>query len=404
MSLALGLAAAARLAAVAAVSNFQSVTGFENEKIALNLLSGHGYSMEHFSGLEPSAFMYPLYSFFLAAHFLVFGHHWAPVEVTQSLIGSLGAVLIFHLGRRLFDRMTGVVAAVIYALYPVYVYWSTQGQALEIEVVLLMALVLCWHKGMDRGGGSWAGISGFLLGLGSLSKTLYLALLPSFIIWTLATGRLRMRRAFYFYAIALSAALLTIAPWTIRNALVFHRFIPVTANSGFNLWLGNNPEATGSLYTKDGRHIASTISPELAARVRSAGDNASRDDIFKQEARRFIRENPGTFLRLIPRRLFALWYFEPYAASRFRLLRSASYLLLLPFALAGMALARGRIREHCIFYLMYATITAIYAAYFGQARFRFVVEWSLILFGAFAVSRLIRMAGIMGPPSGVEPR
>lgn len=106
----------------------------------------------------------------------------------------------------------------------------------------------------------------------------------------------------------------------------------------------------------------------------------------------------------MPRRLYALWYFEPYAPSRFGLFRSASYLFILPFALAGMALARGRIREHSIFYLMYATITVIYSVYFGQARFRFVGEWSFILFAAFTVAAAFRKAGLLSPQAAARSR
>jgi hypothetical protein len=36
---------------------------------------------------------------------------------------------------------------------------------------------------------------------------------------------------------------LGLAPWTVRNYLLFHRLIPVRSNFGLELWLGNNPDA-----------------------------------------------------------------------------------------------------------------------------------------------------------------
>ena len=45
--------------------------------------------------------------------------------------------------------------------------------------------------------------------------------------------------------IAILIALAIVSPWTIRNYLTFHRFILVSANSGMNLFEGNNPVATG---------------------------------------------------------------------------------------------------------------------------------------------------------------
>ena len=35
------------------------------------------------------------------------------------------------------------------------------------------------------------------------------------------------------------ACVLTVAPWTIRNAVVFRAFIPVSTMGGLNLWQGN---------------------------------------------------------------------------------------------------------------------------------------------------------------------
>ena len=40
-------------------------------------------------------------------------------------------------------------------------------------------------------------------------------------------------------AVLVLAAALTFAPWTIRNALVFRAFIPVSTMGGLNLWQGN---------------------------------------------------------------------------------------------------------------------------------------------------------------------
>ncbi len=137
-----------RLAAVFLISNFDTVTGFENEEIALNLVNGHGYSFTHYGPRMPSAFMYPLYTLFLAGNFLLFGHKWMPVEILQSLIGALGAPLLVMLAARLTCRRTAWTAGLLYSVYPFYVYWVTKGQALTIEVALLMGLVLAFDRGL----------------------------------------------------------------------------------------------------------------------------------------------------------------------------------------------------------------------------------------------------------------
>ncbi len=46
----------------------------------------------------------------------------------------------------------------------------------------------------------------------------------------------RKARDILFVIVFCLGMALPILPWTVRNALVFHRFIPVSVGSGFNLW------------------------------------------------------------------------------------------------------------------------------------------------------------------------
>ncbi len=387
------VALAARLVAVLAVHNFDTVTGFENEEIAINLLSGFGYSMSFHGEPMPTAFMYPLYTFFLAGHFHVFGIDWMPVEISQAVAGVLGVPLIFYLGFSFFNRMTGVAASFAYALYPVYVYWVTQGQSLAIDVVLLMLVTLCWRRGIARESFRHAAAAGLALGLAGLSKTLYLVFFPSFLIWTYLAGYLNLAKTLRFGLAVGVFALIVIAPWTARNIKTLDALVIVTDNSGFNLWLGNNPNATGGLYTEDGRHIAAAMPNELRVAAAAAETSPRRDRIFKYEALDWILENPGGFVDLVPKRLRALWFFDPYMPASHETMRTAVYLALMVPALVGVALASRRFREHALFYLFYLTMTFVYSFYFGQARFRYAIDWTFILFASYAFARVLRRLG-----------
>jgi len=379
-----------RLAAVFLLSNFDTVTGFENEEIALNLVNGHGYSFTHYGPRMPSAFMYPLYTLFLAGNFLLFGHKWMPVEILQSLIGALGAPLIVMLAGRLVCRKTAWIAGLLYSVYPFYVYWVTKGQALTIEVVLLMGLVLAFDRGLFKDGLRSAVLPGVLLGLGGLSKTLYLVFFPSFLLWSKLRSQYPWRRSLAYSFTVLAVGLAVIAPWTIRNAVRLDRFVPVTDNTGFNLWLGNNPHAAGGLYTSDGKHITETIPAKMKKKLKKAPSSPAQDDIFKERAVFFIKQNPFRFFELVPCRLSALWYFDPYMPSSYGNFRAIAYLTLLAFAVAGMVLSRRKARELSIIYFQFITITGVYAVFFGQSRFRMVLEWGLILFAAVTVERVLR--------------
>lgn len=379
-----------RAAVIGLLQNFERITGYENEEIALNLLAGRGYSMAFFGPVAPTAHQYPLYTFFLYFHFLLFGKNYLWVELTQALIGSLSCVLLAHLGRSLFDLHTGMTAGVLSALYPTYVYWTTRIQALTLEILLLIALLLLLLRAMRRDRLSDWAAAGTTLGLAALSKTLYLILVPSFFLWTWLWRHPPGPRLLKNLAVFVFAALLVIAPWTIRNAVTLRAFVPITTNGGFNLWVGNNPHASGSMFTTDHRGMRETISPEMLGRLAAAGSDVEKEKIFSQAAWTYLREHPGRFVALIPPKLRALWWFDPDLPSDYPKARQAVYLLLLFPALLGLLASAPQWRKLSIFYLIYLTLSAAYSVYYGGARFRYVIEFSFLLFAAHFLVRLAR--------------
>jgi hypothetical protein len=73
--------------------------------------------------------------------------------------------------------------------------------------------------------------AGVAVALAALTRPTALLCIPLFALY-------RPRRAH----VLLIASLLTLAPWTIRNAMHFHRLIVVNDAGGFNLWRGTHPD------------------------------------------------------------------------------------------------------------------------------------------------------------------
>ena len=93
-------------------------------------------------------------------------------------------------------------------------------------------------------------MAGVLWALTTLTRELALYLVPLAALWmlrprtTAPAGKwhawLRPPRATLVLAATLVlSSVLTIAPWTVRNAIVFRAFIPVSTMGGLNLWQGN---------------------------------------------------------------------------------------------------------------------------------------------------------------------
>jgi len=355
----------------------------ENELIALNMLAGKGYSYDLLGKPSPSAFVGVLYTAFLYFHFLIFGKNYLFVELTQALLGSVSAVLLALIGKKLIKEQVGIFSGLIFAFYPIYVYWVTVAQKLILDIFLLefslyLVLISC-----EKDRFSWHFLAGVWMGLTALSKSFYLSFIALYWLWILLWKRLKFKKALLMGILWGFGALVAISPWTIRNYRVFGRFVPLTSSAGVNFWLGNNPEATGGLYSKEGKRILSLVPPNLMEKVKKAKDEAEVDEILGKAGWEWVKSHPKKFLKLIPLRLRALWWFDPEMKSKFPLLRKIVYVFLLGLALPGAFLSRKLWRNLLIFYLLAVWETVFYSFFFGQARFRYVIEFGFILFAGY---------------------
>src|SRR5215216_1998232 len=99
------------------------------DALARSLLDGRGYSFtENWYPFTPAntptahwSFIYPLY---LAGIYAVTGYHPLLARVVQGVVsGVLICLLVYLLGRRVADEVTGLVSASLAAVYGYFVYY-----------------------------------------------------------------------------------------------------------------------------------------------------------------------------------------------------------------------------------------------------------------------------------------
>ncbi|MGH9563654.1 MAG: ArnT family glycosyltransferase, partial [Terracidiphilus sp.] len=220
------------------------IHGWEQGNVAEALLAGHGFGSPLMSH-QSSAIMPPVYPLIVAACFHLFGIHTAgsilAIHSIDCLVNALACWPIFLLARRSFGERIGWWAAWVWAFFPYGIYfsaawaWSTH----------LLLLCLCWllvlAQQMEQSPrlSLWAGF-GLLAGFTGLTEPSVLVIIP--FLLALACWRLRRagKRWFVPGCVAGVVVAAALSPWMIRNALVFHRFIPMRDSMGLELWLGNN--------------------------------------------------------------------------------------------------------------------------------------------------------------------
>jgi len=186
----------------------------------------------------------PLYPYFVAVLHRAFSSLSAVLWI-QAAVGALLVPAVARAGRVAFSPRAGLAAAALVAFYPDFVWFSVHFWSETLFIVLLWWALERVLRSDAAGATTAAAAGGALWGLATLTRELTLYLAPFALLWLLrgeARGfRLRLSPAIRRgLAFALGLAL-TLLPWTVRNAIVFHAFIPVSTMGGSNLWQGNVP-------------------------------------------------------------------------------------------------------------------------------------------------------------------
>jgi hypothetical protein len=148
--------------------------------------------------------------------------------------------------------------------------------------------------------------AGALLGLSCWLRSNSLLLAPLFALASLVL--LESRRRWIYSAALMAAMAVVISPITIRNWIVYNRFIPLTIVTGLNLI-----EGIGA-FDREGRFGLPVYDQDVAAKEAEwsgrpeYADSLWRPDGVERDRERFargvqvIRENPGWFLRTVLKR------------------------------------------------------------------------------------------------------
>ena len=298
---------------------------FQYDMLARSIVSGNGYRwyaqpdldlIEKYVSLDlkgidydprgiETSFRAPLYPAFLALVYFFSGtgaQRFFAARLAQAALTSLLIPLTYFLARRLFPDRPGVahLAAWGVALYPMLILFplalATENLFFVLFLGATLALVLAGQTRRMR----YFVLSGVLIGLTALTRSVVLPVAALAALW--AWFMLRERaKAFALVA----AVLIVIAPWIVRNSLLYGRLSPIELSMGYNLYVGYHPQSTGTF----------AYGPSLD--LLSIADDAERDRIGTQKAIGFIEADPGRFWYLAVRRLGYFFGLERRALTYF---------------------------------------------------------------------------------------
>ena len=341
----------------------------------------------------------PGYLVFLAGIFGLAGEHrmWV-VYLIQSLLGIATLLGIYLLGGRLFSPKVGMVALILAAAYAPFVAYANVLMPETLFICLLVFCVYAFVRGVQDGSLPVLLAAGVLCGLAALTRSVALLLPVVFLVWLMVTpGRVlassRVRRGALLF---IGAMVLVLSPWVVRNYFEQHAFIPGDTVGGLNLFIGNHTGATGGF---DERPIQKN--PAARQALAEGKRDAAYDAVLRNQALRWIRSHPRSFVKLVARRTYMYttvgrdWLVTDLGSNVLVAISPAQdwyTRILLALGLFGGIIGLGDRRRTFLPLAVVAYFGATVAVFYFQARYRLPAMPFVVLLAAYALSVLGRAA------------
>ncbi len=368
-----------------------------------------------------SIFIYrmPLYAYFLWFVYYLFGHSYWAVYILQAGLAGIYCALIYTIGSKLGGKIVGAAAGILSAFYGASIYYTGMlvGETLSILINCMSLLLLLSFQRSERL--STLFLAGISLGVGMLARGNMLVVFPFIILWlAFMFGKDRSRKVLVYSAVISLGALLAIAPIMIRNYIYTKDIVPISAQGGLNIYIGNAYGADGRFRSIEG--VGSNLENMIPASVKIAEEKLARplkpsevSNFWVKETARSINDHGGIWflVPLLMKKIALFWnnyelpdiwdyyFFKQYIPILNMPL--AGFSVIASLAFAGMYLTWKKRREMSLLYVFIFGYMASLVIVFITSRYRLPVVPLLTVFAGFAVAALIRPGSAGAPRAGI---
>ena len=287
---------------------------------ALRILRGNWTDHMAFYGL-------PLYAYLLAAVYWVCGPNPFVPGFLQACLEAGTAVLLYQLGVLVFaapaneksppslarqGKFIGLLAALGWACFQpalgysiilmptawlVFVFWFVVWQIVKRPQAPALSTLLLL-----------GGLMGFTaMGIATILFLVPLLLAALFLRWSGSSARRVVGVGMIMAGVFLGAS-----PAWIHNYFIARDPVFLSAHSGVNFWIGNNPVATGYPKFPPGLHAGqeAMLKDSITSAEKALGRPLKRSEVsayWSEKARAWIRAHPRDFVRLLGTKLRNFW-------------------------------------------------------------------------------------------------
>lgn len=229
---------------------------------------------------------YPVgYSAVLGAVYKVFGSGLWVAPLVNVVVGTLLVVAVHRLARHALSESRARFSAALVALHPGLI--AHTALVMTEQIAALAVVGACWAVVAARRRWVEFAVGGLTLGLGILVRPAVLLIGP---VLALIHGKPWLSAVLRAGAVT-AVAMVMVLPWTLRNCLVMDGCAFVSTNAGWNLAIGAL-STTGRFETLRASDGCSVVTGQV-----------QQDRCWMQVGLRKIGDDPGGWLRLVPKKL-----------------------------------------------------------------------------------------------------
>ena len=340
----------------------------------------------------------PLYPYFIALIYKIFGIKLFAVRIIQVLMGSATCLLYYYISKKIWGVRAGIIASLLATFYSIYIFYVPLHLKptlyIFLETLCILLLCLCFYEKKKR----YFIASGVLLGLMVFTRGNTLLIVPFLLIWVFLSYN--FKTAIRNYLLILAGLLLILFPVIIRNYVVSGDFVITTSQAGPNFYIGNNLKATGSYVPL----IPGHQTPEFeGADARMIAEKELGRELKPSEVSRYwftksfdyIKNNKFHYSVLMWKKIKLMFnYYEVPDSEDFYFYRQYSSILRLPLipfgvicplAFLGMLLLIKDYKKYSLLYVLVIANFVSIIIFYIFSRYRLPIVPLFIIFSSYAI-------------------
>lgn len=380
---------------------------------ALRILQGSWTDHMAFYGL-------PLYAYFLAGVYKVCGYSPFVPGFFQAAFEGGTAVILYRLGRRVFSLtsdptgtdsnpkqelgrgdLVGIMAALGWAFFRSAQAYSIILMPTSLAVFVFWFVVFQVVKRTQLPRQMTLFFLGSLLGVTAMAIATVLFLVPLLLVAIFFRWPSRSSQKLQATILIATGVLFGTSPAWLHNSLVGHDPVFLSAHSGINFWIGNNPDSTGYPKFPPGLRAGqqALLQDSITAAENAEGRPLRRSEVsayWSTQAVEWIYSHPLDWARLIERKFGNFWnafqYDDLSVITEFReehvTLPGIGFGVVAALAIPGMLIASWKVRQSR--WVVAAILVQMVSLFpvFVTERYRLAAVPGLLLCASFAAYEL----------------